>query len=51
MPAGEEECRRRGYSQLDLNVFGDNRTAINLYDSLGYVVTSQQMRRASRRIV
>ena len=45
MLAGEEECRRRGYTQLDLNVFGDNATAIGLYDSLGYVVTSQQMRK------
>ncbi|WP_350280159.1 GNAT family N-acetyltransferase [Kribbella sp. HUAS MG21] len=45
MLAGEEECRRRGYTQLDLNVFGDNRTAIALYDSLGYTVISQQMRK------
>ncbi len=45
MLAGEEECRRRGYEFLDLNVFGNNATAISLYDSLGYVVTSQQMRK------
>lgn len=45
MLAAEEECRRRGYDQLDLNVFGDNATAINLYASLGYVVTTQQMRK------
>ncbi|MEI8406666.1 MULTISPECIES: GNAT family N-acetyltransferase [unclassified Kribbella] len=45
MLAGEEECRLRGYSQLDLNVFGNNTTAINLYTSLGYTVTSQQMRK------
>ncbi|HET6298798.1 MAG TPA: GNAT family N-acetyltransferase [Kribbella sp.] len=45
MLAGEEECRRRGYAYLDLNVFGTNGTAIGLYDSLGYVVTSQQMRK------
>ncbi len=45
MLAGEEECRRRGYEFLDLNVFGNNSTAISLYDSLGYVVTSQQMRK------
>jgi GNAT superfamily N-acetyltransferase len=45
MVAGEEECRRRGHTQLDLNVFGDNRAAIALYDSLGYAVTSQQMRK------
>ena len=45
MIAGEEECRRLGHSRLDLNVFGDNSTAIGLYESLGYTVTSQQMRK------
>ncbi|MFD3404347.1 GNAT family N-acetyltransferase [Kribbella sp. NPDC058693] len=45
MLAGEEECRRLGHKQLDLNVFGDNKTAIGLYDSLGYAVISQQMRK------
>ena len=45
MLAGEDECRRLGHSQLDLNVFGNNTTAINLYTSLGYTVTSQQMRK------
>jgi GNAT superfamily N-acetyltransferase len=45
MLAGEEECRRRGHTQLDLNVFGDNGPAIALYDSLGYTVISQQMRK------
>ncbi|WP_238150713.1 GNAT family N-acetyltransferase [Kribbella sindirgiensis] len=45
MLAGEEECRRLGYKQLELNVFGDNTTAIGLYDSLGYAVISQQMRK------
>lgn len=45
MLAGEEECRRRGHTQLELNVFGDNATAIALYDSLGYAVISQQMRK------
>ncbi|WP_130442934.1 GNAT family N-acetyltransferase [Kribbella rubisoli] len=45
MLAGEEECRRLGHKQLDLNVFGDNTTAIGLYDSLGYTVISQQMRK------
>ncbi|MGW6280544.1 N-acetyltransferase family protein [Kribbella sp. NPDC055071] len=45
MLAGEEECRRLGHHQLDLNVFGNNTTAIHLYDSLGYTVTSQQMRK------
>jgi ribosomal protein S18 acetylase RimI-like enzyme len=45
MLAGEEECRRLGYEYLDLNVYGTNGTAIALYDSLGYVVTAQQMRK------
>ncbi|MER7251131.1 GNAT family N-acetyltransferase [Kribbella sp. NPDC000426] len=45
MLAGEEECRRLGHQYLDLNVFGDNATAIGLYDSLGYAVVSQQMRK------
>lgn len=45
MLAGEEECRRRGYDRLDLNVFGNNAPAIALYNSLGYTVTSQQMRK------
>ncbi|MEV6416231.1 GNAT family N-acetyltransferase [Kribbella sp. NPDC051718] len=46
MLAGEEECRRRGYTHLALNVFGDNSTAIGLYDSLGYTVVTQEMRKA-----
>lgn len=45
MLAGEEECRRLGHAHLDLNVFGNNSTAIALYESLGYTVTSQQMRK------
>ncbi|WP_329004373.1 GNAT family N-acetyltransferase [Kribbella sp. NBC_00709] len=45
MLAGEEECRRLGHQHLDLNVFGGNTTAIGLYDSLGYAVISQQMRK------
>lgn len=45
MLAGEAECRRLGHSQLALNVFGNNFTAIGLYESLGYTVSSQQMRK------
>ncbi len=30
---------------MTLNVFGDNRTAIRLYETAGYTVTAQQMRR------
>jgi len=43
MLAAEQECRARGFTRLELNVFGDNRTAVNLYDSLGYQVITQQM--------
>jgi ribosomal protein S18 acetylase RimI-like enzyme len=45
MIAAEEECRLRGYAQLDLNVFGNNATAINLYESLGFETVSQMMRK------
>jgi len=45
MLAGEDECRRLGHTRLDLNVFGNNTSAIALYESLGYTVTSQQMRK------
>lgn len=45
MLAAEHECRARDLDRLELNVFGQNRTAINLYDSLGYEVTTQQMRK------
>ena len=34
---------------MTLNVFGDNTTAIQLYDS-GYAVTAQQMKRELRRL-
>jgi len=43
MLAAEGELRGRGVDRLGLNVFGSNRTAIALYDSLGFAVTSQQM--------
>jgi len=32
----ETEARRRGYSRIGLNVFGDNDIARSLYQSLGY---------------
>lgn len=43
MLAAEEALRQRGVDRLGLNVFGSNRAAIALYDSLGFAVTSQQM--------
>jgi ribosomal protein S18 acetylase RimI-like enzyme len=45
LAAGEDEIRRRGIGALGLNVFGDNPTAIALYTSAGYTVTTQQMRK------
>lgn len=39
------EARALGATSISLNVFGHNTTAIALYDSLGYVVTAQQMKR------
>lgn len=44
MRAAEAECRRRGIAALGLNVFGGN-VARGLYESLGYAVTAQQMRK------
>jgi ribosomal protein S18 acetylase RimI-like enzyme len=46
LAAAEDEVRRRGLGALTLNVFGDNATAISLYASSGYRVTTQQMRKA-----
>jgi ribosomal protein S18 acetylase RimI-like enzyme len=36
MLLAEEEARRRGISRIELNVFGGNEVARNLYRSLGY---------------
>jgi GNAT superfamily N-acetyltransferase len=38
-------ARDLGATSMALNVFGDNRTAIRLYETAGYAVTAQQMRR------
>jgi len=43
MRAGERELASRGVTEVGLNVFGDNATAIALYESLGYTVLAQQM--------
>lgn len=43
MLAAERELAGRGVGRLGLNVFGSNKTAISLYERLGYQVTSQQM--------
>jgi ribosomal protein S18 acetylase RimI-like enzyme len=45
LAAGERFLRDRGVSALELNVFGDNKAAVGLYDSSGYRVVTQQMRK------
>ena len=45
MEALHDAARELGATSISLNVFGQNTTAIRLYDSLGYAVTSQQMKR------
>jgi ribosomal protein S18 acetylase RimI-like enzyme len=45
MRLAEEEARARGIEFLELNVFGGNDVARNLYRSLGYAETSVQMRK------
>ncbi|GAA1783713.1 GNAT family N-acetyltransferase [Agromyces lapidis] len=46
LAAVEEAVRQAGVGALELNVFGPNAVAISLYDSAGYVVTTQQMRKS-----
>ncbi|HEY1106328.1 MAG TPA: GNAT family N-acetyltransferase [Agromyces sp.] len=46
LTAVEAATRAAGASALELNVFGGNAVAIGLYDSAGYEVTTQQMRKA-----
>jgi len=41
----ETTVKPMGVSRIDLNVFGDNTTAINLYQSLGYQVLGMGMRK------
>jgi ribosomal protein S18 acetylase RimI-like enzyme len=45
LSAGEQAARTRGMLALELNVFGDNPRAIRLYESSGYAVVTQQMRK------
>jgi ribosomal protein S18 acetylase RimI-like enzyme len=37
--------RARGVKAIELNVFGDNTRAIRLYETSGYTVVTQQMRK------
>ena len=43
MRLAEEEARSRGIGRIELNVFGGNDVARNVYRSLDYVETSVQM--------
>ncbi|MBM0256644.1 N-acetyltransferase [Micromonospora sp. 4G55] len=43
LSAVEAVAREAGASRLGLNVFGDNASAISLYQTSGYEVTAQQM--------
>jgi ribosomal protein S18 acetylase RimI-like enzyme len=45
MLLAEDEARARGMTSLGLNVHGQNTVARSLYDSLGYTVMSQQMKK------
>lgn len=45
MLLAEREARARGMTSIGLNVHGQNSVAISLYDSLGYAVTAQQMKK------
>jgi ribosomal protein S18 acetylase RimI-like enzyme len=45
MTAAEAIARDRGARSMSLNVFGPNLGARSLYERLGYVVTSVQMRK------
>ncbi|GFJ94917.1 GNAT family N-acetyltransferase [Phytohabitans rumicis] len=48
LAAGEDAVRAEGVGSLELNVFGGNTRAIGLYESSGYTVVTQQMRKALR---
>jgi ribosomal protein S18 acetylase RimI-like enzyme len=45
MQALEAEVRPLGATRIDLSVFGDNATAIHLYQSLGYQIQAMGMRK------
>ena len=46
MLLAEREATARGMTSVGLNVHGQNLVARSLYDSLGYQVTAQQMKKA-----
>ena len=45
LDALHDAARGLGATSMTLNVFGDNPTAIRLYETSGYSVTAQQMKR------
>ncbi|MEU7713715.1 GNAT family N-acetyltransferase [Micromonospora chalcea] len=45
LTAGERAAREHGAQALELNVFGANETARKLYETSGYRVITQQMRK------
>jgi len=45
LEATEDAAREAGATALELNVFGRNAAAVALYDSAGYAVVTQQMRK------
>lgn len=45
MVLAEQEARARGMTSIGLNVHGHNTVARGLYDSLGYEVMTQQMKK------
>ena len=45
LAAGEKAVRARGVNAMELNVFGSNMRAIRLYETSGYSVVTQQMRK------
>ncbi len=45
MLLAEQEARAHGMTSIGLNVHGKNFVARSLYDSLGYEVTTQQMKK------
>ncbi|MEU8659218.1 GNAT family N-acetyltransferase [Actinoplanes philippinensis] len=49
LAAGEEAARERGAYALELNVFGANPAAADLYRTSGYQVITQHMRKDLRR--
>lgn len=45
LKAAEEAARSQGANSLELNVFGSNDRAVQLYETSGYGIVTQQMRK------